>query len=291
MGFVCVVGSVNLDTFVRLERLPEIGETILGQPLGTRPGGKGFNQAVAAMRCGARTRFCTQIGDDLQGEILRRGIDNAGLESRLHVSSGATSGSAFIAILAGSANSIIVAPGANAKLRPDDAEAAVRDASVVLVQLEIEPGTAEAALAAARRSGARAILNAAPAEGVTDVLLALTDILIVNETEAAALGGVVHLLTTGPEVVVITLGSRGAQWMDRSGGIISVPAFAVDAVDTTGAGDAFCGGLAAALSAGADAATALSQAAAAGAIVTTQVGAQTTRLSPDAVHELIVAGV
>lgn len=290
MGFVCVVGSINLDTLVRLQRLPEIGETILGQPLGSRPGGKGFNQAVAAVRCGAPTRFCAQIGDDFQGEILRREIDHAGLEARVHISPGVATGSAYIAMLSDSDNSIIVAPGANAELRPDVAEDAVRGASVVLVQLEINPQTAEAVLAAARRSGTRTILNAAPAEGVTDVLLALTDILIVNETEAAALGGVTHLLTCGPEVVVITLGQHGARWMDRSGGVISVSAFAVDAVDTTGAGDAFCGGLAAALCAGADAITALSQAAAAGAIVTTQVGAQTSQLTPEALVELIVTG-
>ena len=114
MGFVCVVGSINLDTLVRLQRLPEIGETILGQPLGSRPGGKGFNQAVAAVRCGAPTRFCAQIGDDFQGEILRREIDHAGLEARVHISPGVATGSAYIAMLSDSDNSIIVAPGANA---------------------------------------------------------------------------------------------------------------------------------------------------------------------------------
>ncbi|MFF2052634.1 ribokinase [Leifsonia sp. NPDC058194] len=288
-GLVCVVGSVNLDTLVRLERLPEVGETLLGQPLGSLPGGKGFNQAVAAARSGAPTRFCAQVGDDPAGAELRLTMLRAGLDVDLHVSPGAPTGSAYIAMLADSENSIIVAPGANAELTPEAAAAAVPGASVVLTQLEIDPRTAEAALAAGRRAGARTILNAAPADGVTPSLLAVTDLLVVNETEADALGGVDALLRAGPDALVVTLGSRGARWLTPGGDDLSVRAFDVDAVDTTGAGDAFCGALAAALAGGADALSALLRASAAGAVTATAVGAQTEALTPAAIDRLLVA--
>ena len=287
-GLVCVVGSVNLDTLVRLDRLPEVGETLLGQPLGSLSGGKGFNQAVAAARSGAPTRFCAQLGDDGAGQDLRRAMLRAGLEVDLHLSEGVPTGSAYIAMLADSANSIIVSRGANAELTPDAAAAAVEGASVVLTQLEIDPRTAEAALAAGRRTGARTILNAAPAEGVTPSLLAVTDLLVVNETEAEALGGIDALLGAGPDALVVTLGSHGARWLTPGGDDLAVRAFEVDAVDTTGAGDAFCGALAAALAGGADALSALLRASAAGAVTTTAVGAQTELLTPAAIDRLLV---
>lgn len=290
-GLVCVVGSVNLDTLVRLERLPEVGETLLGQPLGSLPGGKGFNQAMASARSGAPTRFCAQVGDDTAGTDLRRSMAQAGLDVDLHVSPGVPTGSAYIAMLADSANSIIVAPGANAELTPEAAAASVEGASVVLTQLEIDPRTAEAALVAGRRAGARTILNAAPADGVTPALLGVTDLLVVNETEADALGGLDALLAAGPRAVVVTLGSQGARWVTPEGDDLAVRAFDVEAVDTTGAGDAFCGALAAALAGGADALSALLRASAAGAVTTTAVGAQTELLTPAAIDRLLMTAV
>ena len=287
MGVVCVVGSANLDVMVRVERLPEPGETVLGEAIGSFPGGKGLNQAMAAMRCGASTIFCGQVGSDSAGMVLRSAMVDSGMDDQfLRVSSDFPTGIAQVSVLPGSGNSIIVTQGANAVLLPADAAAATVGAEVVLVQLEIPTMSAEAALIAGRQAGAVTILNAAPAAGVTEELLRQVEILVVNESEAAALGGAAGLLEAGPQSVIVTLGAKGALWLDRSGGVLTVPAFPVGAVDTTGSGDAFCGALAAALSRGMAMPAALREASAAGAIVATAVGAQTDRLNRDSVYRL-----
>lgn len=298
MGVVCVVGSANVDRMVRVDRYPELGETVLGEAIGLHPGGKGFNQAVAAQRSGAVTRFCGQVGDDGDGAFLLDALHRAGLDGGgLLVSRSQPTGSAHVAVLPGSGNSIVVAQGANGTLSPEAATAAVDAAAatvagvdVVLVQLEIPAAAAEAALAAGRRAGALTILNAAPTEGMTAGLLDVADIVVVNETEAAALGGAEHILSAGPAAVIVTLGSRGAIWLHRTDGTLDVDAFLVDAVDTTGSGDAFCGALAAALSSGSDILSAMLRASAAGAIVATALGAQTELLSPEAIDRLVSAG-
>lgn len=288
MGIVSVVGSANVDQMVRVERYPEHGETVLGEWIGRFPGGKGLNQALAAKSCGAETRFCGQVGSDAEGSMLMQVIEQSGIDvSGVCTSKNQPTGIAQVAVLPGSGNSIIVAGGANASLPSAAAAAAVEGAGAVLVQMEIPAAAAEAALAAGREAGALTILNAAPVERVTDSILRLADIVVVNETEAAALGGAEQILKKGPDAVIVTLGSRGAEWTHRSGGFLKVSAFQVDAVDTTGAGDAFCGALAAALSQGEDIHAALLRASAAGAIVATALGAQTSLLTPDAVDCLV----
>ncbi|WP_233245414.1 ribokinase [Homoserinimonas hongtaonis] len=293
MGQVCVVGSINLDLMVHIRHSPQVGETLLAESTHRLPGGKGFNQAVAATRSGATTRFCGRVGDDGDGAYLRAALVEAGLDaSHLTVDESELTGFAHVAILPGSGNSIIVSPGANSALSAAAAVEAVEaqeTPAVVLVQLEIPSATAEAALAAGRRLGAVTILNAAPPAGVTDSMLSQVDILIVNETEADALGGVDRMLGTddGPGSVIVTLGSEGSLWVTRDGMRVDVRSFSVDPVDTTGAGDAFCGAFAAAISSGLDIPAAMQRASAAGAIVATQLGAQTTELSPEAIDRLV----
>lgn len=277
-----------MDQMVRVDRYPEHGETVLGDWVGRLPGGKGLNQALAAQSCGAQTRFCGQVGSDADGAMLRRTIEESGIDATgLCTSEHQPTGIAQVAVLPESGNSIIVVGGANSSLPSTAAAAAAEGAAVVLVQMEIPAAAAEAALTAGRSTGAVTILNAAPVERVTASVLRLADVVVVNESEAAALGGAEHILASGPEAVIVTLGSRGAQWTHRSGGHLRVPAFQVDAVDTTGAGDAFCGALAAAMSRGDDIETALLKASAAGAIVATALGAQTGLLTSGAVDCLV----
>jgi len=283
-GTVCVIGSVNVDRFVGLARLPQLGETILGAQLGLYPGGKGLNQAVAASRCGAQVRMCAAIGPDDEGRILSEVLESEGINTDFvqHVSE--QTGMAYVLSMADGENSIIVAPGANTKISKDDAEAAVRGARVVLAQLEVDPAVVIAGLKRAKAVGAVTILNAAPVHNCVWEILPHLDILIVNETEAQALGGVESLKE---QVTVIeTLGAEGARVHVRGEVPQYVAAFEIEAVDTTGAGDAFCGGFAAALARGDSITQAVLDGAAAGAIVAQHRGAQTEHLTTQAVHQL-----
>lgn len=288
-GTVCVVGSINLDTVTKIERLPEVGETILGQPLGLLPGGKGFNQAVAALRGGAIVRFCGQVGDDAPGQQLMNEAARRGLQGHLGVSSEVPTGTAFVAVLPGSDNSIIVARGANGTLGTESIVQAVQDADVVLTQLEIDPYAAEVALDTGRQVGAKTILNASPAEDVTTALLSLSDVVVVNESEAEVLGGPEKILSHGPEIVVVTLGSAGLRCWKRDGEAISLPAFPIDPVDTTGSGDAFSGVFASTLSGGADLDEALAKASAAGAITAMTLGAQAEEMTTERIDQLVAS--
>lgn len=286
---VVVVGSINLDLMVGVERLPAVGETVLGEAIARLPGGKGFNQAVAAARCGAAVRFCGRVGDDGDGVFLRDHLRAAGLnDGMLLADPSLPTGLAHISVLPDSGNAIIVSQGANAAVTAADATAAVEGARVVLAQLEVPVDTVEAALAAARSVGAVTVLNAAPTTAFRVSLLRHVDILVVNESEAADLGGFEHLVTAGPMAVVMTLGERGAVWRSAEGGGV-VDAFPIEPVDTTGAGDAFCGALAASLSAGHDLEGALRRASAAGAITATHLGAQVRELSQESVERMLAS--
>src|SRR5690606_17836721 len=215
---VVVVGSINLDLMVGVDRLPAVGETVLGEAIARLPGGKGFNQAVAASRCGATVRFCGRVGDDGDGVFLRDHLRAAGLDDALlGVVPGRATGLAHITVLPGSGNAIIVSQGANGALTATDAAAAVSGAGVVLAQLEVPVDAVESALAAGRATGAVTVLNAAPTTAFRPSLLEHVDILIVNESEAADLGGLDHLVGAGPAVVVMTLGERGALWRSSDG--------------------------------------------------------------------------
>jgi ribokinase len=274
---VVVVGSANMDLVAVAPTLPGPGETVLGTEFVTVPGGKGANQAIAAARAGASSAFLGAIGSDSFGVTLRARIAASGVDtSYVRVVYGA-SGVAVIMVNAEGENSVVVTPGANATLTAltDGELAAVRDADVLVAQLEIPVETVTQAAVAARAAGTRVVLNAAPARPLPRALLGAVDLLVVNEIEARAIGGgrdFAALLAKVPRVVV-TLGARGAWYGDRDGTGRQVPAFAVPAVDSTAAGDAFTGALAVAWGEDRDLLDAVRWACAAGAACVRQVGA------------------
>ncbi|GAA4288359.1 ribokinase [Georgenia daeguensis] len=298
-GTVVVVGSANVDLVVDVPRHPGPGETILGGRLRRSPGGKGANQAVAAARAGgADTWFLGAVGRDDAAELLLESLSGAGVRTDLVARSDEASGTALIWVTDDGENAIIVAPGANAEVAVDDAaRARLPGADVVLAQLEIPLETVLGA-ARARRDGARFVLNAAPSRDLSPEVWDEIDLLVVNEHEARDLApaggalGAAGATTAGGSAaastpaqlarallekvpaVVITLGGDGALVAERGGEPETVVAPPVTAVDTTGAGDTFCGVLAAALADGATLVGAARLAAAAGALAVTRPGAQ-----------------
>ncbi len=280
---VAVVGSANLDLVVGISRLPVLGETLLGTAVGRFSGGKGLNQAVASARYGGPTVLCAMVGDDEAGEFLQRAATDAGVRGSLRRTAAPTGVAHVLSV--GGDNSIVVAPGANAELTAEDAVADISGAAVVLAQLEVPVEAVAAALAAGRAAGAVTILNAAPASPAALPLLPDVDVLVVNETECDELGGLECLSAAG--IVVRTEGAAGVTVHRAGMSPLAIPAFRVDPVDTTGAGDAFCGVLAAALAAGEAIEDAVVQASAAGAIVVQDLGATTAHLTPAAIAALI----
>ncbi|MEH1168673.1 ribokinase [Micromonospora sp. CPCC 205539] len=251
---VAVVGSSNLDLVVSAPQLPRPGETVLGENFRTVPGGKGANQAVAAARAGATCDFVGAVGEDDFGTQLRASLVDAGVDVRGLRTVAGPSGVALIAVDRDAENFIVVAAGANGtvtELNADD-RATIAGADVLLLQLEVPLSAVVQAAGWARAAGTTVVLNAAPAAALPAELIALVDVLVVNEHEAAVVAGVVSddppvlldaLLELVPRVV-LTLGARGAAYADRSGLRITVPAPRIDAVDTTASGDAFTGALA-----------------------------------------------
>lgn len=271
---VVVIGSSNLDLVASVERLPTPGETVLGRDFAEHAGGKGLNQAVAASRAGADTAFITCLGTDHAGDTLHSLMVAEGIASYI-TDVDAPTGRALINVEESAENSIVVVPGANARLGIGVVDAhrdILARATVVLAQLEIPLDAVEAALAIARTGGARTILNPAPATDLSRSILQLCDIITPNQHELALLGGTSALLDAGVSAVIVTLGARGMRVVTRDGDM-AIPPYIVRAVDTTGAGDAACGALAAALSQGADIATAARRATAAGALAATKHGA------------------
>lgn len=266
---VIVLGSLNLDLVARTERLPSPGETVTGSTFHEFPGGKGLNQAVAAARSGASVAMVGAIGDDAAGRTLRRvALDDGVDDSDISTVDGVASGRAMIGVDDHAENSIIVIPGANqhvtlARLRPT---------RVVLAQLEIPIEIVTAAFRAARAAGATTILNPAPAAPLPAELLAVTDVVIPNEHEAELLGGIDALRAAGIGTVIVTRGADGATVTDGHG-TRSYAAQKVATVDTTGAGDTFCGAFAAQLAATRPLETCIDWAIAAGALATTIDGA------------------
>jgi ribokinase len=267
MSRVCVVGSVNTDLTFSVGALPGPGETLLASSLASSPGGKGANQAVAAARAGAQVQFVGAVGSDLAADALLAHLRDNGVGVHGVVRLPGPSGTAAILVDANAENMIVVAQGANAHLTLDSAAMrdVVADSDVVLLQLEIPIATAVAAARVARGAGATVIVNASPATDARQLaeLAAVTDVVVVNESEAARWHvPVPHL--------VVTRGAAGARYAGEDGDF-DVPAAAVEAVDTTGAGDVFAGVLAAAWPG--DRRHALRRACAAGALATLVPGA------------------
>ncbi|WP_333779220.1 ribokinase [Streptomyces sp. IBSBF 3136] len=281
-----VVGSANADLVIGVERRPAAGETVLGGDLAVHPGGKGGNQAVAAARLGARTALLARVGDDAHGRLLLDAQRAAGVDTAGVLVGGAPTGVALITVDPSGDNSIVVSPGANARLTPADVRAAadlVRASRVVSAQLEI-PLETVVEVVRNLSPDSRFVLNPSPPRPLPDEVLAVCDPLIVNEHEARVVLGEscgsedpadwARLLSArGPRSVVVTLGAAGALVCDGSG-VSRVPAPKVDAVDTTGAGDAFTAALAVGLGSGAALADAAAHAARVGAVAVTRRGAQ-----------------
>ncbi|MGW5671509.1 ribokinase [Micromonospora sp. NPDC003776] len=276
---VAVVGSANMDLVGTAAALPRPGETLLGSDFVMLPGGKGANQAIAAVRAGASCVFLGAIGSDAFGVTLKARITAAGVDTgQLRVVYGA-SGVALVMVGGAGENAILVTPGANGTFTglTEGELHAVREADVLVAQLEVPVETVTAAAVAARAAGTRVVLNAAPARPVPAELLAAVDLLVVNETEAQALTGRGRdepgaLLALVPRAV-LTLGADGAWYVDRDGTAVHVPAVKVDAVDSTAAGDAFTAALAVAWGEGRELLDAVRWAAAAGAACVRRLGA------------------
>ncbi|MEU6090441.1 ribokinase [Streptomyces sp. NPDC047085] len=282
-----VVGSANADLMIDVERRPAAGETVLGSDLAVHPGGKGANQAVAAARLGARTALVARVGDDAYGRLLLDSLRAAGVDTVGVLVGETATGVALITVDPSGDNSIVVSPGANAHLTPTDIRAAVSvflASRVVSAQLEI-PLESVVEVVRNLAPDSRFVLNPSPPRPLPTEVLAACDPLIVNEHEARVILGdscvsedpedwARLLLAKGPRSVVVTLGAEGALVCESTSGVTRVPSVKVDAVDTTGAGDAFAAALAWKLGTGTPLPDAAAYAARVGAAAVTKRGAQ-----------------
>jgi ribokinase len=283
-----VVGSVNMDLTFRTSRLPRPGETLTGQTFQLGFGGKGANQAVMAARFGAQVMMLAKVGKDVFGDGMVRNLREQNIDtSHVLMMDGVSSGVAGIVVDDAAQNCIIVVPGANHALTPEDVRhaASALSVDVLLCQLEVPLATTLEALRIAKTAGVTTILNPAPAQSLSDEMLALADLCIPNETELELLTGHAAgtlaeaeaaarvLLRRGPGTVIVTLGDRGALLVDARTAE-HVPAYPVQAVDTTGAGDAFIGALAVLLAEKMSLREAVRHASAAAALSVTRPGAQ-----------------
>lgn len=282
---ITIFGSTNLDQIGTVTRLPRPGETVAGGIFSMAPGGKGANQALAARRAGAEVLHVSAVGDDAFADLATALLREGGVDlSRLRRAEAAT-GIAMIFVDAEGENVIAILPGANGSVSPDDANAGLDrlgPGDIVLVQQEVPQAATRRALEIARQKGARSVLNTAPYLPDTAELAPLADIVIANETEFSLLSGrpiaeldaaMADWVARTGRTIVVTLGPEGARAATPDG-TLSVPAHKVDPVDTVGAGDTFCGYLAAALDAGLDLETAMRRAAIAGSLACLKPGAQ-----------------
>lgn len=315
---VVVIGSSNTDLSVRVPVLPSPGQTRIGRDFSRSPGGKGANQAVAARRAGAQVAFIAAVGNDPEGASAIEGFREEGIDtSHIKVVPDIASGVALIVVDDKGRNLIAVAPGANAKLEPDDfldlPDHLFNRESIILISLEILPLSAFAAATRGDLTRSLVVVNAAPP--IDDLIMlsiiSKTDILILNDGEAAEIFELIPgdksrhaaatiesaryespkirssrtaasaLLTLGPSTVVVTLGADGCLFAEKDQPIEHIPAFRVHVVDSVGAGDAFCGAFVAALADGLDRRASTLRASAAAAISVTRAGARSSPSSAE----------
>jgi ribokinase len=280
---ILVIGSLNIDLVARCEHLPRGGQTVFGTEFFTASGGKGANQAVAAARLGSRVAMAGCVGDDQFGRDLLAGLQRDGVLCDAVRTVERPTGTALITIDALGGNTIVVISGANAACDTSLVDRALADAGapgILLLQHEIPEEVNAHAIRQAHTAGWFIVLNPAPARLLTPALLPLIDVIVPNETEAAALTGssdpqsaAQHLLAQGVRGALITLGGEGALYCD-AGGTWHCAALAVQAVDTTAAGDAYIGALATGLAEDRGVVESLGFAAAAAALAVTRLGAQ-----------------
>lgn len=301
-GKILVLGSINMDIVVSTPHIPRPGETVLGDAARFLPGGKGANQAVVAAGLGGDVIFIGRTGDDDFGTRMRAGLRAADIPlEHVRTLTGVPSGLAFIVVDGGGENTIVVSPGANARLTPSDLdahEAAMEGAAIAIAQLETPLPTVRRYAELCRRHGVPLLLNAAPVQPLPAELLTATTYLVVNREEAAALTGVAAsdlagarraaaaAAAHGVPHVIVTLGSDGCLAVSQER-YVEVAPFPVDAVDSTGAGDAFVGALGVALARGDGLDEALRYAAATGALACRHFGAQQHSVRAAEVDELL----
>lgn len=286
---ILVIGSSNTDMTVPTDRLPLPGETVMGGELKMGQGGKGANQAVAAKRLGAEVVFACKLGNDIFGDNAIKAYERDGIDTSCVLRCGTPSGVALITVDSKAENSIVVASGANACFSVADIEnltQEIESASILLMQLEIPVPSVTRAAQIARKAGVKVVLNPAPAAVLPAELIACTDILIPNETELSKISGVQAgdrestlkaveaLRVKGAKDVIVTLGSKGSLVCEDGKEPVEVPACKVKAVDTTAAGDTFCGGLCTALSCGRSLVEAVQFATKASSLTVQKMGAQ-----------------
>ncbi len=304
---IAVVGSLNMDMVVRAPRRPAKGETLLGTSFGLFIGGKGNNQAIAAARAGGQVTMVGRVGADPFGDALLAMLAREGIDARYVLRDSVHgTGVALIVVDAEGDNSIIVVPQANRALTLDDidrAAQAIAACDVLLLQLEIPLEVAARAASVARQAGRTVILNPAPAQAVPRELLAAVDILVPNEGEIAALAGhkpdgvpaaleaarSLRAIYASLKTVIVTLGEHGALVVSAEGET-HIPSYPVKAVDTTAAGDAFCGALAVALGRGEPLLEAVRYGNAAGALSVTITGAEPSLPRAEAIEHLRATG-
>lgn len=290
-GKIVVIGSLNMDLVGCAQRIPVVGETIVGHKYFSEPGGKGANQAYAAAKLGGRVAMLGRVGSDEFGRQMRLNLEQVGCDvNELLTIPGAMSGIALIFVADTGQNSIIIVPGANDRFSPEDVDAAqgfLKGAALILLQLENPLLTVLAAARAAHRAGARVILDPAPARPVPEELFELSDIITPNETEAAILADLPpgslnpeqalaiarKLQARKARTVIVKLGEQGCMLVEGAKSQL-VPAPKVKAVDTTAAGDVFNAGLAVALSEGLGLAAACKFANSSAALSVTRLGTQ-----------------
>ena len=287
---ILVVGSINMDLVVRSPHMPVPGETVLGESFATSPGGKGANQAVAAARLGAHCCFLGRVGDDEFGRELLANLRAEKIDcTNVIATADVATGVAMIVVDSRGENSIVVASGANYRLTPDDVfgrSRAFEEADAVVLQLELPLPTVRAAIDLAKRHGCKVILDPAPAPSRLPAALCEVDVISPNVTEAELLTGsktgeeradkniALDLIARGALAAVLKLGARGSMVVTADGHMARIPAYDVNIVDTTGAGDAFTAALAVSVARGEDLRTAARLANAAGALACTKLGAQ-----------------